>query len=136
MSARVHAFEVETSMTLELVEVTDRVRAALAASGAKSGAAIVYCPHTTAAITVQENADPDVKHDLLFALDRLVPRTLPFRHAEGNSPAHVKSALLGSSATVLVDGGKLLLGTWQGIFLAELDGPRRRTVQVRILADD
>lgn len=131
---RVATIEVATTRAEELVDITARVRAEVASSGVAHGAVVVYCPHTTAGITVQENADPDVQTDLLDALDRLVPRTHPFRHAEGNAHAHVKAALLGTSTTVVLDGGRLLLGTWQGIYLAEFDGPRRRTVQVRVLA--
>jgi secondary thiamine-phosphate synthase enzyme len=132
---RVQSFEVATAHPEELVDVTARVQAEVAASRVRDGAVVVYCPHTTAGITVQENADPDLRLDLLEALDRLAPRAGSYRHAEGNAHAHVKAALLGSSATIVLEGGKLLLGTWQGIYLAEFDGPRRRTVQVRVLAD-
>lgn len=132
---RAESFEVHTSRAEELVDVTSRVREVVAAAGARSGIAVVYCPHTTAGITIQENADPDVQVDLLAALERMVPRSSPFRHAEGNSHAHVKSALVGASATVILENGAPVLGTWQGIYLAEFDGPRRRTVQVKLLAD-
>jgi secondary thiamine-phosphate synthase enzyme len=131
---RVAALEVPTSRAEELVDVTARVEAAVAATGVADGVVVVYCPHTTAGIAIQENADPDVQVDLLGALDRMAPRTYPFRHAEGNAHAHVKAALVGTSATVLLEGGRLVLGTWQGIYLAEFDGPRRRTLQVKVLA--
>ncbi len=132
------SLEVKTRAHRELVEITAEVREALRALGAKDGIAAAFCPHTTAAITVQENADPDVRRDILLALENAVP-DVPARgryhHAEGNSPAHVMASLVGSSATFLVEGGDLLLGTWQGIFLCEFDGPRTRTVQVTFMGE-
>jgi len=129
--------EVETHERAEMVDVTDRVRAAVAASGVREGVAFVYCPHTTAGVTVQENADPDVQRDLLLALENAVPPQ-PARgrylHAEGNSDAHVKASLVGSSAALLVEDGSPVLGTWQGVYLCEFDGPRRRSLLVRVLA--
>src|SRR5512142_1969756 len=127
------SFDVPTRAHAQLVDVTDEVRAAVRRSGVQDGTCVVFVPHTTAGVTIQENADPDVQRDLLLALSRAVPDELPgagYRHAEGNSPAHVKASLMGSSATVLVEGGDLLLGTWQGIYLCEFDGPRTRRVQV------
>jgi secondary thiamine-phosphate synthase enzyme len=121
-----------------MVDVTTLVRAALRAAGAHDGVLVVYVPHTTAGVTIQENADPDVQRDLLLALENAVPARPArgtFHHAEGNSDAHVKSALVGSSATVIVDRGDLVLGTWQGIFLCEFDGPRTRTVELKLLPD-
>ena len=126
--------EVETRARADLVDVTDRVRTAIRAAGLRDGIAVVYCPHTTAGVTIQENADPDVRHDLLLALENAVPsraETGRYRHAEGNSDAHVKASLVGSSATVLVEDGRPVLGTWQGIYLCEFDGPRRRTLLVK-----
>jgi secondary thiamine-phosphate synthase enzyme len=120
-----------------LVEITDEVRAAIRAAGLRSALVVAFVPHTTAAITVQENADPDVKTDLLLALENAVPARPArgvYRHAEGNSDAHAKAALVGSSVTLVVRQGELLLGTWQGIFLCEFDGPRRRTVHLEALA--
>lgn len=134
--ARMNALRVETHAARELVDITDEVRAALRDAGATDGIAVVYCPHTTAAITIQENADPDVQRDLLLALANAVPDAPPrgaWRHAEGNSPAHVMASLVGSSATLLVEGGTPLLGTWQGVYLCEFDGPRTRTVQVKFV---
>ena len=128
--------QVSSPAATALVEITAEVRAAVRAAGLREGVVVVYVPHTTAAVTIQENADPDVKADLLLALENAVPARPPrgtYRHAEGNSDAHVKSALVGSSATVLVRGGDLVLGTWQGIFLCEFDGPRRRTVHLQAL---
>ena len=98
---------------------------------------MVFCPHTTAAITINENADPDVVHDILLALDEAVPRSDPrFRHAEGNSDAHIKASLVGSSLSVFVSGGHLVLGTWQGIYFCEFDGPRSRKVIVKTISED
>jgi len=129
--------EVETRQRAEMVDVTERVRAAVRASGIREGVAWVYCPHTTAGVTVQENADPDVRHDLLLALEHAVPeRALRGRylHGEGNSDAHVKASLVGSSAALLVDDGAPVLGTWQGVFLCEFDGPRHRSLLVKVVA--
>jgi len=106
----------------------------VAASGIDRGLATVFVPHTTAAVTINENADPSVKYDLLMGLDNLVPAGLPqYRHAEGNSDAHIKASLVGSSVTVIVEKGSLVLGTWQGIFLCEFDGPRTRQVLVQVV---
>ncbi|MBA4065017.1 MAG: hypothetical protein C0501_15150 [Isosphaera sp.] len=126
------AFEVRTTRRTEFVEVTTEVRRAVHQSGVRSGACVVYCPHTTAAITVQENADPDVVRDMLLWLNDRVPKDGPgFRHAEGNSDAHIKSSLVGSSATLPVENGDLVLGTWQGVYFCEFDGPRTRSVMVQ-----
>ncbi len=128
--------DVQSRERAEMIDVTSEVAAAVRASAVKSGVALVYCPHTTAGVTIQENADPDVQHDLLLALESAVPlRALRghYRHAEGNSDAHVKASLVGSSAAVPIEAGALVLGTWQGIFLCEFDGPRTRTLQVKII---
>lgn len=127
-----HELAVRTSSRSQMVDITSRVAGAVEASGVRDGVVTVYVPHTTAGITINENADPDVVTDMLGALDRLVPRTGPYRHAEGNSDAHVKSSLLGHSVTVLVRGGSLVLGTWQGVYLCEFDGPRSRRVLVDV----
>jgi secondary thiamine-phosphate synthase enzyme len=96
------------------------------------GICVVYCPHTTAAVTIQENADPDVVHDLLLWLNRHIPKDVPgFRHAEGNSDAHLKASLVGPSVTVIIEKGEPVLGTWQGIYFCEFDGPRERNVYIR-----
>jgi secondary thiamine-phosphate synthase enzyme len=129
-----HSFTVNTSKRNEFVEITAEVRRAVRASGLKSGAVVVYCPHTTAAVTVQENADPDVVHDMLLWLNNHVPKDVPgFRHAEGNSDSHLKSSLIGTSVTIIVEDGDLVLGTWQGVYFCEFDGPRTRTVQVQTI---
>ena len=117
----------------EMIDVTSKVQEALMQSGIKNGFVTVYTPHTTAAITINENADPDVVHDILLTLNSLIPANLPgYRHGEGNSDAHVKSSLFGCSERVLLDSGKLKLGTWQGIYFCEFDGPRSRKIFVQI----
>jgi secondary thiamine-phosphate synthase enzyme len=126
------SFEVRTTRRTEFVEVTAEVRRAVKDAGLRDGVCVVYCPHTTAAVTIQENADPDVVHDMLLWLNHHVPKEVAgFRHAEGNSDAHIKSSLVGPSVTILVEDGELVLGTWQGVYFCEFDGPRRRTVHVK-----
>ena len=128
------SFTVGTSKRNEFVEITDEVRAAVRASGLKSGICIVYCPHTTAGVTIQENADPDVVRDMLLWLNSHIPKDVPgFRHAEGNSDSHLKSSLIGTSVTIIVENGDLVLGTWQGVYFCEFDGPGTRTVQVQTI---
>jgi secondary thiamine-phosphate synthase enzyme len=125
-------FEVRTRERAEFVDVSERVRQAVAGSGVRRGLCVVYCPHTTAAITVNENADPDVAHDILAWLNRAIPQLqADFRHGEGNSDSHLKASLVGSSATLLIEDGNLVLGRWQGVFFCEFDGPRTRTVHVQ-----
>ena len=129
--------EVRTTAAGQLVEITAQVREAIRASAIADGLAVVWCAHTTAGITVQENADPDVARDFLLAFENAVPRHAArgeYRHGEGNSDAHVKAAMVGTSATLIVERGAPILGTWQGIFLCEFDGPRVRTVAVKVVA--
>ena len=116
-------------------DITSRAREALRESGIQDGICVVYCPHTTAGITINENADPDVVRDLILALEKTYPDRAEFRHAEGNSAAHLKASTIGSSATIPVRGGKLLLGTWQGVYFCEFDGPRARRFFVQILGE-
>jgi secondary thiamine-phosphate synthase enzyme len=116
----------------DFYNITAQVREAVAQSGVTDGIAVIYCPHTTAGITINENADPDVVRDLLFALDKTFPDRAEFRHAEGNSAAHLKASAVGSNATVIIDGGKLVLGTWQGIYFCEFDPPRSRKFFVKV----
>jgi secondary thiamine-phosphate synthase enzyme len=124
--------EVQTSRRTEFVEVTDEVCRAVRGAGLTDGAVLVFCPHTTAAVTIQENADPDVVHDLLLWLNHHIPQDVPgFRHGEGNSDAHLKSTLVGPSVLVPVAGGELVLGRWQGVYFCEFDGPRRREIRVQ-----
>ena len=118
-----------------LVDITAEVTEAISESGVNEGICIVYCPHTTAAITINENADPDVKTDFIAGLDRIFPDFEIFRHAEGNSDAHLKSSAVGASETVIITGGKPLLGTWQGIYFCEFDGPRKRKFYVKVMGD-
>lgn len=125
--------EIRTRTKEEVVDLTAEIGRLAADSGVAEGVCVVYVPHTTAAVTINENADPDVKADILLALRKAVPDSLPYEHAEGNSPAHVKASLVGSSVTVIVSGGRLRLGTWQGICFCEFDGPRSREVWVRFL---
>jgi len=115
--------------------ITARVRKAIAAAEVKSGIAVVYCPHTTAAITINESADPDVPRDLLLGLDSAYPDRVEFRHYEGNSAAHLKASAIGESVTVIIENGAPLLGTWQEIYFCEFDPPRNRTFHVKVMAD-
>jgi len=123
--------QVQTRAKSELQDITSQAQQAVAESGVQEGICHVFVPHTTAGLTLNENWDPDVRGDLVRALSEMVP-DLPYRHGEGNSPAHLMSTLVGASETLLVSGGKLLLGSWQGLYLAEFDGPRRRRVLLSI----
>ncbi len=126
-------FSVSTTRRSELIDITAQVASVVEASGLAEGVAHVYVPHTTCGITINEAADPSVAADILMYLDELVPRDHPkYRHAEGNTDAHIKASFMGSSVTVFIEGSRLLLGTWQGIFLGEFDGPRTRRVIVRV----
>jgi secondary thiamine-phosphate synthase enzyme len=125
---------VKTDRRTQLVDVTALVQKAVASSGVANGICYLYVPHTTAAITINECADPDVARDVEGALDRLIPIAGPYRHSEGNSDSHVKSVLVGASHIIHVEGGKLVLGRWQGVFFCEFDGPRERRLQVKVLA--
>jgi len=126
---------VKTDRRTQLVDVTAKVQKAVSAAGVGSGICYLYVPHTTAGITINECADRDVARDVESALDRLVPATGAYRHSEGNSDAHIKAVLVGASQAVPVEGGKLALGRWQGVFLCEFDGPRERKLSVKVVAD-
>lgn len=126
-------FEVNTPGREAFLDITSRVKEEVASSGLKSGICTVYVPHTTAGVTVNENADPSVPQDVLMALRKVIPDSLPYAHSEGNSPAHVKASLVGPSVTLILEDGRLQLGTWQGIFFCEFDGPRRRKVFLKII---
>ena len=128
-------FTVRTSRRNEWFNITGEVQRKVADSGVKEGICVVFVPHTTAAVTVNENADPDVPHDVDLALNRISPDLKEFRHNEGNSAAHTKTSLVGPSITLIVSGGSLVLGTWQGIWFNEYDGPRTRKVLVRVLGE-
>lgn len=118
-----------------LVDITGRVQQAVRESGVTEGICVVYCPHTTAAITINENADPDVVHDLKLALADIFPDRPDFLHAEGNSAAHLKSTCVGASETIPISNGRLVLGVWQGVYFCEFDGPRQRTFCVQVLGE-
>lgn len=125
--------DISTSARSQLVDITDKVRKALAESGVKDGLCVLWVPHTTAGITINENADPSVARDILMELDKRVPWEDGYAHSEGNSAAHVKSSLVGCEKTLLIEDGRLALGTWQGIYFCEFDGPRKRQVWLKIV---
>ncbi len=125
--------QINTTEATELMEVTAEVQRRIETSGVKEGLALLFVPHTTAAITINENADPDVASDLLNGLNQLVPQHNHYRHREGNSAAHIKCSLVGASEQIIVHQGKLQLGTWQGIYFCEFDGPRPRTLQLKLI---
>jgi len=128
------SLEIRTGQRTEFVEITDRVNALLRQNHIQEGICVVYCPHTTAAITINENADPDVVHDMLAWLNRSIPQhQADFRHGEGNSDAHIKSSLVGPAVTLLIENGKAVLGRWQGVYFCEFDGPRTRQVHLKCL---
>ncbi|MBZ5528480.1 MAG: secondary thiamine-phosphate synthase enzyme YjbQ [Acidobacteriia bacterium] len=129
------SLRVKTARRTQLLDITREVQKAVAESTVNSGVCTIYVPHTTAGVIINEHADPDVASDMEAAFDQMAPREGNYRHAEGNSDSHIKTALTGTSQVVLVEGGKLALGRWQGIFFCEFDGPRERTVWVKIGAD-
>jgi secondary thiamine-phosphate synthase enzyme len=126
---------IPTSSRTELIDITSMVQDAVGDEGLESGIVVVYCPHTTGAITINEGADPAVKRDILAVINRVIPWDFDYRHMEGNSPAHIKTSLFGPSVQVIVERGRLQLGTWQKIFFCEFDGPRRRKVWIKTIAD-
>lgn len=123
---------VRTSEHEQLIDITSKIRQFVRDSNILEGRVTVFIPHTTAAVTINENADPDVQHDLIIALNRISPDLPEFRHMEGNSDAHTKSSIVGCSEDIIISEGKLLLGTWQGVYFCEFDGPRTRTAIIRI----
>lgn len=125
--------KVPTSAHTQLVDVTGKIQQLIDKSGIKEGLALLFVPHTTAAVTINENADPDVCHDMINGLNQLIPLKNGYRHLEGNSAAHIKSSLIGSSEQVIIRGGRLLLGTWQGLYFCEFDGPRSRKLLVKLI---
>ena len=130
-----YRINIKTDSRVDFQDITSKVRELVASSGIESGVCYVLVPHTTAGVTVNEHADPSVVEDIAAQLEVMVPRHSNYRHMEGNAPAHIKASLVGNSEVLLVDGGKLLLGTWQGVFFCEFDGPRNRTVLVKIIPD-
>ena len=127
-------FTVRTSGRTDLKDITGEVASVVSKYGVADGACVVYVPHTTAGVTINDNADPAVREDIAATLERMVPWNGPYRHSEGNSAAHLKATLVGFSATIPVQSGRLVLGTWQGIYFCEFDGPRTRKVHVLMLA--
>lgn len=126
-------FNIRTQSREQMVDITSNVEEAVLQAGAERGIVVVFCPHTTAGITINENADPDVVRDILDGMTRVFPRDAGWRHAEGNSDGHLKASCVGSSVTVPIDGACLALGTWQSIYFCEFDGPRTRTVTVTVI---
>ena len=125
--------EISSRHQVELIDITAEVRRAIRQSGVRAGLAVLFVPHTTAAVTINENADPDVVRDLVMELNKIVPFDDDYLHREGNSAAHLKSTLVGASETLLVEEGAPVLGTWQGIYFCEFDGPRRRQLQLQVI---
>ena len=126
--------EVQSQSKEEFIDITKKAKDFVASSGIRNGLCFIYIPHTTAAVTINENADPSVKRDIISTLKKIVPDSLPYTHLEGNSPAHIKASLVGSSVSIIIENGELALGTWQGVFFCEFDGPRRRKVYIRVLS--
>jgi secondary thiamine-phosphate synthase enzyme len=126
-------FQVKTSSGTEMIDITRSVQEAVKKSNVVDGICMIFIPHTTAAVTINENADPSVSQDILMELNKIVPFEDRYRHTEGNSPAHIKASLVGPSLSVLVESGKIILGTWQGIFFCEFDGPRNRKVYIKVI---
>ena len=126
---------VKTKEKTELIDITRDVEGAIRSEGIQDGVLMLFVPHTTAAITINESADPSVKSDILMVLNKMVPWKESYRHLEGNSPAHIKTSIIGASELVAVEGGRLKLGTWQGVFFCEFDGPRTRKVHVRMIKE-
>jgi secondary thiamine-phosphate synthase enzyme len=124
---------VRTNSRVELLDITGKIQSVISKGGVKDGVCFVFCPHTTAGLTINENADPQVTRDIVNALSKLVPANAGYAHSEGNSDGHIKSSLFGSSLTVFVEAGSLALGTWQGIYFCEGDGPRSREVWVKLM---
>lgn len=131
----VHRLKVETESQMEMIDVTAGVRRIVKEAGVMRGMCHLFVPHTTAAITINENTDPNVRKDMIRELLKTIPMQDDYLHAEGNAAAHILSTLVGASLSVLVENGKLVLGTWQAIYLCEFDGPRSRTVLMRIMAE-
>lgn len=125
--------KIRSASRVELVDITDKIESAVSGSGVEDGVCVIFCPHTTAGLTINENADPSVRQDIIDALDKLVPADAGYAHSEGNSDGHIKSSLFGPSLTVFIEGARLALGTWQGIYLCEGDGPRSREVWVKVI---
>lgn len=133
--AKIESIRVSTDRRTQLVDVTSEVQTVVAKSQVQQGTCYVYVPHTTASVTINEHADPDVAADVEGVFDRMVPSKGPYRHVEGNTDSHARTILTGTSQVVFVENGRLVLGRWQGIFLCEYDGPRERTMQIKVISD-
>ena len=132
-SKKVTTLQVSSSRKVQLIDITSEVSDFARKSGVSDGVCFIYVPHTTAGVTINENADPDVVSDIIMGLEHIVSERLNYDHSEGNSPGHIKSSIIGCSETVFVSSGKLVLGTWQGIYFCEFDGPRARRVNLKII---
>ena len=130
-----HTLTVRTGSRTEFLDLTGQIQDAVRESGVQEGLCHLFVPHTTAAVTINENADPSVKADILMVLNKIISAKESYRHLEGNSPAHIKASLIGPQLTLLVSGGRLVLGTWQGIYFCEFDGPRTRRLHLKVVAD-
>ena len=132
----IHKVALRTAKHDQMIDITDEVQSIVAQNHVEEGMVLVYCPHTTAGITINENADPDVVHDILLTLDKVYPWTCSdYRHSEGNSAAHLKASTIGCSQLIPITNGRLLLGTWQGIYFCEFDGPRQRSFYLKLQTD-
>jgi secondary thiamine-phosphate synthase enzyme len=132
----IQTVQVKSSGKTDFIDITHSVQEAVQKSGTKDGVCFVFVPHTTAALTINENADPSVARDIVMALSKIVPFEDRYHHLEGNSPAHIKGSLVGCSQVILVESGRLVLGTWQGLFFCEFDGPRKRKVYVKVMKEE
>lgn len=131
---KVEQLQIKTHQREELIDITARVQDEVNKAGIVDGVVVIFVPHTTAAVTINENADPDVTRDILYKLNKEIPRQNDYRHGEGNSDAHIKSSLIGASIQIIVSNGRLLLGTWQGLYFCEFDGPRSRKLYLKMIA--
>ena len=129
-----HTLSIRTGQRIHMIDLTAQVQEVVRGRGLAEGVCHVFVAHTTAGLTINENADPSVQADILMVLNKIISDGEPYRHLEGNSPAHIKASLMGPHLTVLVNGGRLVLGTWQGLYLCEFDGPRTRKVHVKVMA--
>ena len=133
---RMEKIRVKTNSRIELIDITDEIQNIVVKSKIKDGVCFVFCPHTTAGLTINENADPSVRRDIVNTLNKIVPENAGYSHTEGNADSHIKSSLFGSSLTIFIEGGQLAFGTWQGIYFCESDGPRSREVWVKLVTSN
>lgn len=133
MTKYLYSHKIQTQQNENFINITNILNEYVKASNVQDGILLVYCPHTTAGITINENADPDVVDDILYGLDKIYPNTAAYKHIEGNSHAHLKASTIGINQSIIISNGNLLLGTWQGVYFCEFDGPRNRTILVKII---